>query len=117
MTRTFIQTTEFSRKWEKLGLNDNDLRRLELVLLKNPKEGNVISGTGRLRKLRFACEHAGKSGSIRICYVDYALYDTIYLITLYSKNEKENLTVRERNDIKKAIIVLESTLKQGVHHE
>lgn len=69
MTRTFIQTHEFVANWANMGLGDKDLRRLELELLKNPKTGKVIRGTGGLRKLRFAFENRGKSGSVRVCYV------------------------------------------------
>lgn len=110
MTRTFIQTAEFVRNWEKLNLSGEDLRRLELEILKNPKVGSVIRGTGKLRKMRFPYQNRGKSGSIRVCYVDFVLLDTIYLITLYSKNEKDNLSKEECNDIKKAIDVLEKSL-------
>lgn len=60
MTRTFIQTHEFTRNWERLGLKDQDLRRLELQILKNLKAGKVIIGTGGLRKLRFAFENEEK---------------------------------------------------------
>ena len=46
MTRTFIQTNEFIKQWEKLGLTDDDLRRLELEILQNPQVGAVVRGTG-----------------------------------------------------------------------
>ena len=82
MTRTFIQTDEFVKNWERLGLTDDDMRRLELEILKNPKIGSVIRGTGGLRKLRFSFENKGKSGSTRICYVDFLLLETVYLITI-----------------------------------
>lgn len=115
MTKTFIQTNQFSREWDRLGLNDNDLRRLEYILLKNPKTGNVIPGTGKLRKMRFSYMHGGKSGGVRVCYVDYVIYDTIYLVTLYPKNEKENLTMKERSDIKRAIEMFEKYLGEVSH--
>lgn len=54
MKRTFIQTAEFVKCWEQLNLNDDDLRRLEWEILKHPKVGTVIRGTGKLRKMRFA---------------------------------------------------------------
>ncbi|RRK31584.1 addiction module toxin RelE [Schaedlerella arabinosiphila] len=110
MTRTFIQTDEFVKNWERLGLTDDDMRRLELEILKNPKIGSVIRGTGGLRKLRFSFENKGKSGSTRICYVDFLLLETVYLITIYPKNEKDNLTKAECNNIKKMIDALEKTL-------
>ena len=49
MTRTFIQTDEFLKNWEALGLTDDDLRRLEYAIMKDPKIGAVIPGTGKLR--------------------------------------------------------------------
>ena len=110
MTRIFIQTDEFVKNWERLGLTDDDMRRLELEILKNPKIGSVIRGTGGLRKLRFSFENKGKSGSTRICYVDFLLLETVYLITIYPKNEKDNLTKAECNNIKKMIEALEKTL-------
>ena len=110
MTRTFIQTQEFIRNWERLSLQDQDLRRLELEILKNPKVGKVISGTGGLRKLRFAYYNKGKSGSVRVCYVDFAEKETVYLITIYPKSEKDNLTHAERNNISKMIQMLEHSI-------
>ena len=73
MDRTFIQTSEFSRRWDDLGFNDDDLRILELDIMENPKKYPVIKGTGRLRKGRVAFENRGKSGSARVCYVDFSL--------------------------------------------
>lgn len=110
MTRTFIETKEFSRNWEKLGLTDDDMRRLELEILKNPEAGSIIKGTGGLRKLRFAYENQGKSGSTRVCYVDFLLKETVYLITVYPKSKKDNLTKAECNNIKKMIVMLEKSL-------
>lgn len=109
MTRTFIQMDEFLKNWEELGLTDEDLRRLEYTIMKNPKIGPVIPGTGKLRKMRFAYENKGKSGSARVCYVDFLIYDTVYLITVYAK-KKENLSKSECNEIKKLIGILENGL-------
>ena len=46
MFRTFIQTREFSKNWDKLGFRDEDLRKLELTLLENPDAFHVMQGTG-----------------------------------------------------------------------
>ena len=56
MIRTFIQTKEFSKNWDRLGFDDKDLRRLELELLRDPSAYPVIKGTGGLRKIRFSFE-------------------------------------------------------------
>ena len=110
MTRTFIQTSEFAKRWEQLGFDDDDLRRLEYEILKNPKVGPVIKGTGKLRKLRFAYENTGKRGSARVCYVDFQEMGIVYLIVAYSKNEKDNLSRSECNQIKRMIEILEHNI-------
>lgn len=112
MTRTFIQTKEFSKNWDELGFNDDDLRKLEIDIMSNPTKYPVMQGTGGLRKARYAIENKGKSGGVRVCYVDFVFAETIYLITVYPKNEKDNLSKAERNEIKKVIEILESTLQK-----
>ena len=52
MNRTFFEMKHFTRKWYSLGFSDNDLIELQNMLLENPKMGDVISGTGGLRKIR-----------------------------------------------------------------
>ena len=111
MTRTFIMTQEFDKNWKAMGLTDDDLKALQEELILNPTKGDLMQGTGGLRKLRIAFEGRGKSGSGRVCYVDFAVYDRIYLITAYPKNEKENLSKAERNAIAAVIRQLEDALK------
>lgn len=117
MTRTFVELPFFQRKWKELGLSDNDLRRLQEELLSDPKIGDVMQGTGGVRKMRFAFEHRGKSGSVRIIYVDFEVYEKIFLITAYLKNEKDNLTNAERNELKQMISILEDQLNENSHKE
>ena len=111
MTREFVMMPEFDRQWRKLGLGDNELRQLQEILLENPKAGAVIRGTKGLRKIRIAFEGQGKSGSGRVAYVDFTVHETVYLITAYAKNEKDNLSKAERNAIAKMIVRLEQGLK------
>lgn len=108
--RTFIQTSAFSKAWADLGFTDTDLRRLENELLQNPKVGDVIRGTGKMRKMRFAFEGRGKSGSTRVCYVDFEIKETIYLLAVFAKNEIDNLSKAERNKLRDLIDVLEANL-------
>ena len=113
MTRTFVELPIFRNRWEDLGLTDADLVRLQTELLADPKIGDVMRGTGGVRKMRFAFEHRGKSGSVRVIYVDFEVYEKIYLLTAYTKNEKENLTKEEQNEIRKLITVLEKQLEDN----
>ena len=113
MTRSFIELPLFRSKWEDLGLTDSDLRKLQSELLSDPKVGDVIRGTGGVRKMRFAFEHRGKSGGARVIYVDFEVYEKIYLLTAYTKKEKENLSQEECNDLRRLIAVLEKQLEEN----
>ena len=96
-----------------MGLSDDDLRRLKEELLSDPKVGAVMKGTGGVRKMRFAFEQRGKSGSVRVIYVDFEVYEKIFLITAYPKNVKDNLTDSERAEIKQMIQALENQLREN----
>ena len=113
MTREFVMLPEFENQWKHLGLTDDDLNRLQSELLVDPQTGDVMQGTGGVRKMRFALENRGKSGSVRIIYVDFVIYEKLYLITAYPKNEKDNLSKAERNAIKQMVEYLEKTLENG----
>lgn len=106
MKRTFKEVPMFTRKWNELGLTDEDLRKLENTLLEDPKSGKAIQGTGGLRKIRIPIEHQGKRGGGRVIYVDIEVKETIYLINVYIKNEQEDLTESERKAFKALINIL-----------
>lgn len=110
LTRVFIELPSFRSAWKELGLTDTDLRRLQEELLANPKIGSIMRETGGVRKMRFAFENRGKSGSVRVIYVDFEVREKLYLLTAYPKSEKDNLTKAERNELKKLVGVLESEL-------
>ena len=63
--------------------------------------------------MRFAFETQGKSGSVRVIYVDFEIYKKLYLLTAYPKNEKDNLTRAERNTLKQLVGVLEQQLEKN----
>lgn len=111
MTRKFVMMPVFDKQWKAMGLTDEDLKRLQEQLLQEPKQGAVMKGTGGLRKVRFAFEGRGKSGSARVVYVDFAVYESLYLIYAYPKNEMDNLSDAQRNSLKAMITELERTMK------
>ena len=106
MIRTFIEVPIFTKRWKEIGLGDDELKSLQIILLKNPDSGQIMEGTGGIRKVRFPLENRGKSGSVRVCYTDFAEYEVIYFITAFQKKEQENLTMEEKNAIKKLVKAL-----------
>lgn len=113
MLRSFIELPLFTKRWHELGFNDDDMFRLQDILLKNPEAGVIMQGTGGIRKVRFAFENRGKSGSVRVCYVDFATYTVIYLITAFSKDEQENLTHEQKNVLKKLVKTLKDEAERN----
>lgn len=106
MKRTFIEVPAFTKKWRDLGLGDEDLRELENVLLEDPKIGDIIQGTGGLRKIRVSLNQKGKRGGARVIYVDVEVKETIYFINVYSKKEKSDLTESEKKALKAVVTIL-----------
>lgn len=103
MNRTFKEVPSFTQKWHSLGLTDDDLRTLQTILLKDPKTGDVIQGTGGLRKIRIPMEDTGKRSGGRVIYVDIEIKEVIYLLNVYAKNEKTDLSEKERQLLKKLV--------------
>jgi hypothetical protein len=107
--RVFFSASIFDRQWERMGLDDEDLRRLENDIAGNPQIGDIVRGTGGLRKMRFAPEGRGKSGGSRVLYIDFVVIERVYLIYAYPKNEKDDISPAERAAFKK---IIEQTKKE-----
>ena len=112
MIRVFVYTQKFDREWKSLGLDDNDLRLLEIYLLENPKAGRIIEGTGGIRKMRWSLPNTGKSGGIRILYVDFIFSEKIYIFDLFLKEEKENLSQAEKKSLKQIVKAVGKELRK-----
>jgi len=112
LSREFIHGKKFDEQWKALGLNDDNMKELQSVLLDNPKAGAVMQGTGRLRKMRYSYGNRGKSHCARVCYVDFEIHGRIVLIMVFAKNEMENLSKAERNNLKMLIARLEKSMEK-----
>ena len=85
---------------------------MQIELLINPKCGQVMRETGGVRKMRFAFEHQGKSGSARVIYF-LATEEIIWLVMAYPKSVKDSLTDAEKAELKK----LTKRLKDEVYYD
>ena len=106
MTRKFIYTEPFRRCWKAMGLNDDDLVKLEYALLLDPQLGDVIEGTGGARKMRIQLEGRGKRGGGRVIYLDVFERENLYLLFAYPKNVQEDLTTEQRKAIRAMIEII-----------
>jgi hypothetical protein len=112
---SFIASTVFERTWKQCGLTDDDLFELQLSIMARPKASPVIEGTGGLRKVRFSPTGTprGKSGSYRACYVYFEEFGIVLLVTAYSKNKRDNLSIASRNVMRKMIEAQHQLLRRG----
>ena len=110
----FVWFPSFLRDWQRLGLDGDDLRSLEIEILKDPSRAPVIKGTGGLRKLRFSGRRLtrGKSGATRVCYVHFPEFGTIAVAVVFGKNEREDLSAVDRDAI--AAIIREYSVELAV---
>ena len=78
-----------------------------------PRSGDIMVGTGGVRKLRWAVEGRGKSGGARIIYYFHSARLPVYLLAVFGKNEKANLTKSERNELAKLTKALSQSEPKG----
>ncbi len=104
MKLVFFETPLFTRLLPKY-LDDQNYRELQLALLRNPKMGDLMPGTGGFRKVRWqdARRGKGKRGGLRVIYYYLTADNQIWFFTLYDKNEAIDLTPDEKKQLKQAI--------------
>ena len=101
MKAVFVELPAFER-YRSDYLDDNAFGDLQAFLLRNPEVGDVIEGTGGLRKMRFADRRRGKGkrGGLRVIYYWWSAGMQFWLYTLYDKDEMADLTARQRKALK-----------------
>jgi hypothetical protein len=104
MRALFIELPAFARHRSEY-LDDGGLHRLQLELLANPAAGDVIEGTGGLRKLRYADVRRGKGkrGGLRVIYFYWGIGAQVWLFTNYDKDQMEDLDSREKRLLKQML--------------
>lgn len=107
--RGMITIIEFPAFLSQIGYSISEEERDEFIdfIAKNPEAGDIIPGTGGVRKVRWGSKNKGKSGGVRVIYYFYDEQAPVFLLTVYGKNEQENLT----NEQKKQISALAQILK------
>jgi len=97
----FIEMPAFERHRSSY-LDDDEYLRLQAHLLDDPECGDLISGTGGLRKARFADARRGKGkrGGLRIIYFWWKQRSQLWLFTIYDKDEVEDLSPKDKKWLK-----------------
>ena len=99
---TVAETESFQRKISKL-LSFQEKEDLIAYLSEHPSAGDLIQGAGGIRKLRWARGAKGKSGGVRVIYYFHNEMMSLYLLAVFGKNEKANISAEEKNLLSKAV--------------
>ena len=106
-----VETPEFLSATRKL-MDDGERALLIDYLAYNPSAGDLIQGTGGLRKLRWGLQTRGKSGGARVIYFYHDAGMPLIALTAYAKNERADLSQQDRNDFKQLTTLLVRSFKR-----
>jgi hypothetical protein len=109
--QTVVETNYFASRVKKL-LSEDERDDLINFIATGPRQGDILVGTGGLRKIRFARKGIGKSGGIRVIYYYHNANVPIYLLEVFGKNEKGNLSKAERNSLAKIVAEIKNQFKR-----
>ncbi|MEZ9868872.1 type II toxin-antitoxin system RelE/ParE family toxin [Vibrio sp. 10N.261.51.A4] len=102
---TIVELPEYKKRVEKL-LSEEENKQIINYLAEHPKAGVLMQGTGGIRKLRWAKEGSGKSGGVRVIYYYHSEEIPLFMLSLFGKNEKANLSKAECNVLNKLTKIL-----------
>lgn len=102
---TIVELPEFTRRSKKL-LTEDEQSNLINYLATHPTVGVLLQGTGGIRKVRWKREGTGKSSGVRVIYYFHNERYPLFLLTIFGKSEKVNLSQAERNELAKLTHVL-----------
>jgi hypothetical protein len=94
------ETKHFAKLFDKI-VGKAMRSKLHEFLANDPQSGVIIRGSKGIRKLRWAKEGSGKSGGVRLIYYFYREDLVLYLLTLFAKNDQDNLSSKEINELAK----------------
>lgn len=97
--QTVVYTSVFLKAASQLGVDEEEMMRIVSAIAADPVSGDVVQGTGGARRRRFAKGRSGKSGGYRTIHFFGGLDIPVFLLTIYGKGDKANLTKAERNGL------------------
>jgi len=112
--QTIVELPEFLKRSDKL-LSEPERTSIINYLASHPASGDIMQGTGGIRKLRWSAHNKGKSGGVRVIYYFHHESIPLFLLTIFGKGEKANLSKSERNDLAKFTSLL--VKNYGGHNE
>lgn len=108
----FIETSLFTKQIKSL-ITDDQYSQLQDSLMNEPEQGDIVIGTGGVRKTRFAIGNRGKSGGLRIIYFYVDSKGRIYMLLAYPKSKQTTLSDEEKS----ILLKLTTAIKENIQNE
>lgn len=105
MLTTITELPEYIKRADSL-LTDAERKSIIDYLAEHPKSGVIIEGTGGIRKLRWGQGNKGKSGGVRVIYYYHDERIPLFLLTMFGKGERANISKSERNGLAELVSIL-----------
>jgi len=109
-----VESIDFRTQARRAGMSQDEMDHLISYLAANPAAGNQIVGTGGARKVRFARRGGGKSGGYRVITFYTGPELPVFLLAIFSKGQRIDLTAAERNAIRQELAGLAEDYRKGV---
>lgn len=97
-----VETRAFTARVDDI-LSADEYRELQIELLQRPTAGDVMRGTGGLRKLRWGALGRGKRGGIRVIYYWHVASERILMLFIFPKNERADLSAAQREALRRLV--------------
>jgi len=110
--QTVVETDHFLSRARKV-MSDGERAELVAAIAAEPFAGVLLKGTGGLRKIRFAVGSKGKSGGVRVVYYLYSDHAPVFLLEVFAKSERANLSKADRDYLAKGAARIAATYRKG----
>ena len=110
--QTVVELPEFLRRAKQVGLSEEERANIIEKLAAQPDLGDEIAGTGGMRKLRVAAKGKGKSGGYRVITFFSGPLMPVFLVTVYAKSQKDDITEKEKHVMKSLSAMLIDSYKR-----
>ena len=109
---TVVETPQFVARADKL-LTADEHDALIAYLAAHPTAGDLVPGAGGIRKMRWALAGRGKRGGVRVIHFFHSAELPVFALTMFSKNERVDLSQQERNGFRQLTKILVETYRRG----
>jgi mRNA-degrading endonuclease RelE of RelBE toxin-antitoxin system len=114
MLTTITELPEYIKRADSL-LSESERKDVIDYLSEHPKAGDIMEGTGGIRKIRWSRANKGKSGGVRVIYYYHDERIPLYLLTMFGKNERANLSKADRNALGRLVGILITNALENNH--